>query len=252
MADWDFEVVRKKKRKFIRFEKLILHEDERVVVVNKPAGIASLSDREDDLHMLQLARKYNADLKLCHRLDKHTTGVLLFAKGAENYSFIAQRFEQREVIKHYLALVHGAHDFEEDIIDLPIEMSGKGRARINMEEGKDSATVVSTAEKFLDFTLLDCHPLTGRTHQIRIHLSSMGFPLVGDSLYGGKDIFLSEIKRNYKPNRKMEESPINEEFLLHARGLRLQLPGDDEETTFIAPLPKKFEVALKILRRYGQ
>ena len=252
MAGRDFEISKPKKRKFIHFKDLILHEDDRLVVVNKPKGIASLSDRDDELNMLVMARRYDASLKLCHRLDKQTSGVLLFAKGPEIYREIAILFEQREIHKHYLALVHGPHKLTEMAIELPIAVSGRGKARIDMGAGKESMTVVSTAELFRDFSLLNCHPLTGRMHQIRIHLSASDMPIVGDKVYGGKDILLSEIKRNFKPNRKETEPALNDTFLLHARGLMLVVPGDTEESTFIAPLPKKFEVVLKMLRKYNQ
>jgi 23S rRNA pseudouridine955/2504/2580 synthase len=252
MAGWDFELEEKKpKKKFYHFEELIIHEDDRIVVVNKPSGVASLSDREDEVNMFRLAKRYDDSLKPCHRLDKHTTGVMLFAKGAELYREISILFTHREITKHYIALVHGVHHHEEFTIELPIATTAKGKARIDFGEGKESITVVSTAELFKDFTLMDCHPLTGRMHQIRIHLSAHGMPLVGDKEYGGKDIFLSELKRNFKVNRKLEEPPINDGFFLHARGISFVVPGDEKESLFIAELPKKFETALKLLRRYN-
>lgn len=253
MAGWDFELEEEKKpkKKFYRFEELIIHEDDRIIVVNKPSGVASLSDREDEVNMFRLAKKYDESLKPCHRLDKQTTGVMLFAKGAEMYREISILFTNREITKHYIALVHGVHTYEDLEIDLPIATTSKGRARIDTSEGKESITIVSTAELFKDFSLMDCHPLTGRMHQIRIHLSAHGMPLVGDTEYGGKDIFLSDLKRNFKANRKLDEPPINEGFFLHARGISFVVPGDEQESMFIAELPKKFETALKLLRRYN-
>lgn len=249
MDGWDFELKPyKKKREFIHFEDIILLEDEHIIAVNKPHGISSLSDRDSELNMLHLGRKYFPDVQLCHRLDKETTGTLLFAKNPDVYREMAIRFEHREVIKHYLALVMGHHDFQEQLIEFPIGLSGKGKARVDHENGKDSATVVTTAERFRDFTLVDCFPLTGRMHQIRVHMAAIGCPLVGDELYGGKHIHLSELKRKWKFNRKEEEPTINDGVMLHARGLQFQLYGRDY--TIVAPLPKKFEAALKILRKY--
>ncbi|MFN8397622.1 MAG: RluA family pseudouridine synthase [Bacteroidia bacterium] len=249
MDGWDFELKPyKKKREFVHFEELILVEDEHVIAVNKPHGISSLSDRDSEVNMLRLGRNYLPEVQLCHRLDKETTGVLLFAKNPDVYREMAILFEHREVVKHYLALVPGRQDFQEQLIDLPITVGAKGKVKIDFKGGKESATVVSTAEHFKDFTLVDCFPLTGRTHQIRIHLASVGCPLVGDELYGGKHIHLSEFKRKWKFNRKEEEPTINDGVMLHARGLQFTLY--EKEYMIVAPLPKKFEAALKILRRY--
>ena len=249
MDGWDFELKPfVKKREFIRFEDIILLEDEHVIAVNKPHGISSLSDRESELNMLALGRRYLPEVQLCHRLDKETTGVLLFAKNPEIYREMAILFEHREVVKHYLALIGGHHDFDEQLIELPIGLSGKGKARVDHANGKESATVISTAEKFKDYTLVDCFPLTGRMHQIRVHMASLGCPLIGDELYGGKNILLSELKRRWKFNRKEEEPTVNDGIMLHARGLQFTLL--EKEYVIVAPLPKKFEAALKILRRY--
>lgn len=253
MADWNFEVKpRKEKRVFHHFEDLILHEDEQVIVVSKPTGLSSLDERDGvETNLLRLGRKYYEEAQLCHRLDKETSGVMLFAKNPEAYRDIAMQFQNREVLKHYVAIIHGVRQFEEYVIDAPIENAGKGIARISMSRGKEAVTVIETAEIFRDFSLVNCHPITGRMHQIRLHLSSVGSPILGDTKYGGKDVLLSDLKKTFKPNRKMEESPINKGFMLHARGIQFRIPGSEEAATFVAPLPKQFEVVLKILRKYN-
>jgi 23S rRNA pseudouridine955/2504/2580 synthase len=255
MAGWDFELTppKEKKKKFIHFRDLILHEDEFIVVANKPSGLSSLEDRseEGEINLLQIARKYDAALKLCHRLDKYTSGVIIFAKGDENYSNISVQLENREVTKHYIAIVHGARQFSEYVIDAPLSTGGRGRVRIDHAGGKDAITVVDTSELFKDFTVVDCQPLTGRTHQIRIHLSSIGCPIVGDLEYGGKDVLLSDFKRKFKANQKMAEPPLNDHYMLHARGISFTHPGTGEEVQHIAPLSDKMEVMLKLLRKYN-
>jgi 23S rRNA pseudouridine955/2504/2580 synthase len=238
------------KGKHFTFQDLILFEDEDILVVRKPEGIASLEDKSLQ-NLNYLAKAYNPALQLCHRLDKMTSGILLMAKGPENYRHIAMQFQNRQIRKFYYALVPGVHHFEHEVVELYLRVSTNRRVTIDNRNGKPAITILNTDRLFGNFSLLRCEPVTGRTHQIRVHLAAIGCPIVGDHLYGGEDIFLSQLKRRYKlSGRKEEERPINHSFLLHSHTLGFHHPRTEEEIEVSAPLPKNFEVVLKTLEKY--
>ncbi|MDP5168826.1 MAG: RluA family pseudouridine synthase [Bacteroidia bacterium] len=230
------------------FQDLILFENDRIIVIDKPSGMASLDDK-DGANLQQIARDYDPELRLCHRLDKLTSGTLILAKDAEAYRDMSLQFQYRKVHKYYLALVAGVHHYQDHEIDLSLHVTTNKKVYVSKFDGKPASTIVNTVRAFRSYTLLRCEPVTGRMHQIRVHLSAQGCPIVGDELYGGKDLFLSSIKRKFKPSTTRDERPLNHGFLLHASAVSFQLPESEESITVEAELPKNFAVVMKQLEK---
>jgi 23S rRNA pseudouridine1911/1915/1917 synthase len=257
----------------------VLHEDESVLALDKPSGLAVEPERwargnasvAGALLELALARSASEPVdparpatalefrpRIVHRLDKDTSGVLLVAKSVEAERRLRAAFDAGAIHKTYLALVEGEHpleDGESEIIDLPIgpDERKSGRMRVDPTAGKPSQTRIEVAQRFRGYTLLACYPLTGRTHQIRVHLREVGFPLAVDPAYGRRDaLFLSGIKRGYRKKAGHVESPLIDRLTLHAAAIEFPDPGDPAEppTRTIrveSPLPRDFERALKQL-----
>ncbi len=226
----------------------ILFEDDDFLVINKPPYIASLDDRSSTLNINKLAKAYWPDAQLCHRLDKDTSGVMLLAKHPDAYKFAAILFEQRNIHKVYHAVVHGTHEFTNRLVDAPLLTTGKGKVVVNHRQGKPSSTTFTTLAIYKAYSLVQCEPLTGRMHQIRVHLAGLQAPIVGDTFYGGQPFYLSAIKRNYHLKKNTEEKPLIQRFALHAYELTFTgLHG--KPYNFKAPYPKDFSVLLKQLKK---
>ncbi len=236
--------------KLPKFTDLILFENDDVIVVNKPPFISSLDEREGgEVNMLKLAKSYWEDAQICHRLDKETSGALIIAKNAAAYRDISIQFEKRQVKKVYHAIIDGTHVFDQLLVDLPILNTGKGNVSISRQEGKRAETWFSSLKYFKHYTLVECRPVTGRMHQIRIHLATQRAAIAGDEMYKGKPVFLSAIKRKYHLGKDQEELPVMKRFALHAYEVSFKLPGGIE-TAINAPYPKDFETLLKLLEKF--
>lgn len=235
--------------KFIPFKEMILQEDENLIFINKPAGISSLDERNNNApSILSMVKRYDEQAQLCHRIDKETSGVLLIARNEETYRSMAMMFEAREVDKVYHAVAEGYLQVKDKAIQLPLSLTKNGLAKVDIKDGKKAETIVTTLKTFNHYSLLECRPVSGRLHQIRVHLASQHFPLVADTSYGGKIPMLSRFKRNYSNGKTGEEQGMIRRVALHASSLEFTLNEKHYQVT--APYPKDFEVLLKLLEKF--
>jgi len=232
----------------------ILFEDDAVLAVFKPPRWVVIPDhwdlgRPSLISILQKTRPEK--LYVVHRLDAGTSGAVLFAKTEQAHRLLCEQFERRLVMKTYSAVVEG--EVEQDgLVDLPLAEDPRKKGRMVVsDQGKPCATEFQVAERFRGFTLLGVSPKTGRTHQIRVHLSAIGHALVVDPDYGGREAFyLSEIKRGYKHKTDEPDRPLISRLTLHAAEIRFTHPDSGSEMEVKAGLPKDMRALLHALRKY--
>lgn len=225
---------------------------------------------EDDSVLEQLGRQLGlpssgtADprVRVVHRLDKDTSGVLLFAKHAGAQRHLSHQFQDNTIEKEYLALVAGRPVSREGDIDAPLapHPTSPRRMAVVRHGGRPARTLWAVQEEFRGFTLLRVFPRTGKTHQIRVHLQSIGLPLAIDPLYnaprgrgpaGPPGLLLSSFKRGYRPVAGETERPLIDRLTLHAEKLRFFSP-DGWRVELVAPPPKDFRAAVAMLRKYAR
>ncbi|MBW2263891.1 MAG: RluA family pseudouridine synthase [Deltaproteobacteria bacterium] len=224
----------------------VLHEDEHLYVVDKPAGMPVHPTASYMLNTLvNLSRKALPDTppRLCHRLDRETSGIVIMAKDLESQKKIMRQFEDRKVSKSYFALVWGTPEPPEGTIRIPLRLSRVSKIRMKMETvsetdhgtGQPSTTRYSLQGASRRFALVSCKPETGRQHQIRIHMAHVGHPLVGDKIYGvDEDLFLQFLESGL--DDEMMSQLLIPRHALHAASITFRHPATGEKLTVDSPL----------------
>ncbi len=202
----------------------LLHADEAWIVIDKPAGLPSVPGRAPGLQDCASSRAQSlyADALVVHRLDMATSGLLLMARGVEVQRRLSQAFAQRQVNKHYIALVHGELPGEQGEIDLPLAADWPRRPlqKVDLQQGKASLTRWQVLSRATGVTRVRLQPLTGRSHQLRLHLAAIGHPILGDTLYAPPLV-----------------QALAARLMLHAAELALEHPVTGQPTRFASAAP---------------
>ena len=209
----------------------ILYKDDHIIVIDKPAGLPVLPDgwEKDAPYLVRLLEEQFGRIFVIHRLDKITSGVMVFALTAEAHRSLNIQFENREADKTYHAIVEGSPKWREKITKFPLlaNVGKKHRTVVNDQKGKPSETRFSVLKQYQESALVEAKPMTGRTHQIRVHASALGHPLMGDILYGAS------------------QTNVIQRPALHAYSLVFTHPETKERINFTSEYPDDFASALK-------
>ncbi len=245
----------------------IIYEDEYFLAVNKQSDLIVHPARGNPggtlvnalVHYSDTLSSINGDFRpgIVHRLDRYTTGVMVVAKTDTAHWRLAHQFEHRYAHKEYLAVVHGTLDLDADVIDIPLGRHPHIREKYaaRPESGKSAITQYHLEKQYRGYALLRCFPKTGRTHQIRVHLSLIKHPIVADTIYGGKTMSLTQLANNAQlpqsPDADLDpELPVITRQALHAHRLHLQHPISKKPVTLEAPIPQDLKLLLDLLKKY--
>jgi 23S rRNA pseudouridine1911/1915/1917 synthase len=236
----------------------IIYEDNDIIIINKQADLIVHPARGNTHGTLVNALAfYSNNLSnvqgkmrpgIIHRLDRNTTGVMVVAKNNQAHYKIANQFQDRKVKKNYIAIVHGCPDLTADRISAALGVHPRVREKyaIRPEGGKEAVTFYEVLEEFGGYSLMKLSPKTGRTHQIRVHLSYIKHPIVGDDMYGGKVVYRWQLA----DEEPAMEEPIINRPALHAMFLEFKHPGTGKVINFEAPIPSDMQNLLEMLRKY--
>lgn len=217
----------------------IIYIDSSLIIVDKPSGVLSIPDGYDATipSLTQILTISYGRIWVVHRLDKDTSGVMVFARNADAHSYLNTQFYERKVTKIYHALISGHPDWDTKLVDKPLRanVGQRNRTVVNLMNGKKAISRFRVLEVFPEHTLLEVRPVTGRRHQIRAHLYELGFDIVSDPLYGSGDI-----------------SPLIKRLALHAISLAFVHPKTGRMERFNVPYPRDFEQALSQLKGLNQ
>jgi 23S rRNA pseudouridine1911/1915/1917 synthase len=244
----------------------ILHEDDDLIVVDKPAAMVVHPAKGHWSGTLASALAYHfgtlsahggeARPGIVHRLDRDTTGVIVVAKHDRAHEYLAEQFKNRTIEKEYLAIVAGVPDRDADVIDRPIGVHPTYREKMairpNDPGSREAVTVYHVAERFARFAVVKAQPKTGRTHQIRVHLASAGYPVLCDRVYGGRAVVTQGELWPPKQSAELPPQEVEQVLLdrqaLHAQRLAFDHPTTSKRMEFAAPLPADLRRTLAALR----
>lgn len=223
---------------------VVLYEDDRLLVVDKPACVLSHpTDKvaRNSVTEILKSQRPGFEPRLAHRLDRETSGVLALTKDAEAARLLQEQFERRDTAKEYLALVRGRPAWGETVVDLPLAKA-EGGVKVRQEvadDGAPAATELRVLSSSEEAALVLCRPLTGRLHQIRVHLAHLGHPILGDLLYGpDPSLYLKAVAGEITDADRLSSGALRQ--MLHAARLSFYHPADSRPLTVCAPLPPDF------------